>query len=112
MADPGMDSILVVTAPGAAVDGPAGRPLSPRAGFGEAVLRTSELAVTEVQQNMRSFLAQLQQVFSVETAAEGDFRMETGEVSACVTAEGKVGLLGIGANVEGSATVKLVFKRK
>jgi hypothetical protein len=111
MPEPASSSILIVTGAGEPVESRPGRPLQPRGTVGDAVVRVTETAVTDRKANMRAFLDHLQEILTVDAAMEGLFRMDSVEVSAEVTAEGKVGLLGIGATVEGSATVKLVFKR-
>ena len=88
----------------------AGRPLQAR-GFSEAVLSVTERGVEEVRENMTRFIRGVQKILAEGAAIGGEFRIEEVEVSAQLTAEGKIGFAGTGVNLQGETGLKLIFKR-
>ena len=103
------DTILIITSDPVMTELPDGRPLAPRArGTGP---RIHERRVDEVKASMTRFLGQMSDILTGASALGGGYAIDTVEVNAELTGEGKVGFLGTGTSVGGSAGFKIVFKR-
>ena len=104
------DTIVIFDVAVQSTGGPGGRPLQAR-GW-DVMVRASEQAVDLVQQNMTRFIKGVQSILADGAALVGAFQMDTVEVNAQITGEGKIGFAGTGATVEGVSSIKIVFKRK
>ncbi len=102
------DTLLIISGEQTSLSGE--RPLSARGKVSGGYL--SERGVTEVQANMSAFLRNLGKVLSLEDEGQGRFNVERVEVSAEITGDGRVGILGTGVNLGGSAGLKIVLRRK
>jgi len=90
---------------------PGERPLQPRLERpGRAVSRV-EVPYASLQANMRDFLDGTHGLVAQELARAGPYAVDTVEVAAQISADGKVGFLGTGVGIAGQASVKFVFKR-
>lgn len=67
--------------------------------------------VEVLRDNMRQFLAVLQEVLPTEMTTVGDFRVDEVEVSAEVTGEGSLMLLGTGVRAAGAGGIKFILRR-
>jgi hypothetical protein len=107
MADSGTGHILLIS--GISVRTGDSRP---ERGIGDALARAvSAVDVSVLSKNMESFLAQLRTILSPGAANVGGFEIAQVEVSAQITADGQVCLLGSGAKVEVQGWVKFVLRR-
>ena len=103
------DTILIITNDPVVTELPDGRPLAPRLrGTGP---RIHERRVDEVKASMTRFLGQMSDILAGASALGSGYAVDTVEVNAELTGEGKVGFLGSGASVGGSAGFKIVFRR-
>lgn len=77
--------------------------------------RTSKLIQVPVQQlaeNTQEFFASIDRILgSVRTQISG-YELEEVEIAATISATGKLTLLGNGAEVEGTSSIKFVLKKK
>jgi hypothetical protein len=107
MAESGPDHILLIA--GISARTGDGRP---ERGIGDALARAvSAVDVSVLAKNMESFLAQLRTILSPGATSVGGFQIAQVEVSAQITADGQVCLLGSGAKVEMQGGVKFVLRR-
>ena len=92
---------------------PDGRPLAPRQrrDAAAAAVRVTERSVEEVKANLSRFVSQVSDMLDAARSEIGGYVLETVEVAAEITGEGKVGFLGSGVNVGGSTSLKIVFRR-
>jgi hypothetical protein len=92
--------------------GPDGRPIHQR-GVMDAIRKLTGRAVpvAELQQNMTGFLTGIQEVIAKSDEMHGGFRLDTVEIDAQITADGKFALMGSSVGMSGSAGIKFVLKR-
>ena len=62
--------------------------------------------------NMQGFVKTVNEVLSQAALESKVYNLQTVEIQAQVSAEGKVGFLGMGAAAKGSAGMKIVFERR
>jgi hypothetical protein len=74
-------------------------------------LVSSALPIDTIKNNLDNFLASLNEMLpSVDKAKQG-YGLDSFEVAVSIDAKGQVGFLGTGAEVGGSATLTLTFKK-
>lgn len=69
------------------------------------------LEVDVLRENVAQFLSILEQMLPAEMASVGDFRLEEVEISAEITGEGSLMLLGTGVRAAGMGGIKFVLRR-
>ena len=87
--------------------GPSGRNRSHK--------RTSKLIQVPVQQlaeNTQEFFASIDRVLSAVRTQISEYELDEVEISASISASGKLTLLGNGAELEGTGSIKFVLKKK
>lgn len=102
------ETILVVGSPGDQ-DAPARR----ERGLGESreAHEISPVRVSELRKNIDTFFSQLQGILDTGNSRIGAFQIDQIEVTAQITGEGKVCLLGSGTSLGVSGGFKFVLKR-
>jgi hypothetical protein len=71
------------------------------------------LTKQELSQQIKQVTSTVMEALSeVEDTTEHTFCLESVDMSLVVSASGKIGLLGLGAEVGSSSTFRLVFKRR
>jgi hypothetical protein len=111
MSDDKPDTIIIIDAVELPAVPPGRRPLHPR-GLGDTALQVTERTVDEVRANMTRFLSGVQKILAEGAAIGGAFEIDTVEINAQVTGEGKIGFAGTGVNLKGDTGVKIIFKRQ
>lgn len=71
-----------------------------------------DVSVSILRENMEVFFRQLQKIVGPAQDAIGAFELSQIEVTARVTGEGKVCLLGTGAKMEVQGGIRFILKRK
>ena len=106
-------SIIVFDVESEQQAGPGGRPLQPR-GISDLLRKVAghSVAVDRVKRNITQFLSSVQDMLAEGADAAGDFRVDTVEIDAQISAEGQVGFMGSGVGMSGSAGIKFVLKRR
>jgi hypothetical protein len=108
MADKDAEQILIFT-------GLSEQPETGRVerGLGERILKrgVSAVSVSALKENMQMFFRQLQEIVGPGKETIGAFELSQIEVTAQVTGDGKVCLLGTGAKIEVQGGIKFVLKR-
>lgn len=61
---------------------------------------------------MTEFIDGVQEILSKGARISGEFRMETVEIQAEISMEGKIGFLGTVAAAKGQSQIKIVFQRQ
>ncbi|MDM8553539.1 hypothetical protein QUF75_02280 [Desulfococcaceae bacterium HSG7] len=81
--------------------------------FGDALKKEVLNSVNslELKKNVNIFLKNLTDILNTEPAEIGAFQIEQVEVSAQITAEGKIALMGSGAKVDVDGGLKFLLKR-
>ena len=102
------EKMLVVAAPKAPPEN-KGSVRGPRRGFPFENIQA--VSVSAVKKNMEAFFSQLQRIISPAKNKIGEFELSTIEITAQVTGEGKVCLLGTGVKVEAQGGIKFVLNR-
>ena len=69
------------------------------------------LPTETIKANLKNFLASLDQMLPDKEPPKTGYLLESFEVAVSIDATGKVGFLGTGAEVGGSATLTLSFKK-
>ena len=112
MPDPQEPTVLILDLESEPQAGPGGRPFQPR-GVLDAVRKLTGRAVPvgQLQENMTAFLTGVQEIVAKSADMQGGFRLETVEIDAQITAEGKFALMGSSVGMAGSAGIKFVLKR-
>ncbi len=88
------------------------RPLQPRLDYSKRATRVAVAVPFEsLHANMRTFLDGAHELLAQETERKDKYAVDSVEVSAQISADGKVGFLGSGVGISGEASVKFVFKR-
>ena len=87
-----------------------------QAGMGEKFLniigiRSTSLDSRYIQNKVTEFVSSMHEIISKSTHESKEFRVETVEVNAEISAEGQIGLMGTHAGMKGTAGIKFVFKR-
>jgi hypothetical protein len=82
-------------------------------GLGDRVLKraVSAVSVSALKENMQAFFRQLQEIVGPGKETIGAFELSQIEVTAQVTGDGKVCLLGTGAKIEVQGGIKFVLNR-
>ena len=99
-----------VPTPASATASAGARPLHAR-GVQDVIVRATERAVDDVRVNMARFVKSVQEILAEAASTAWQFEIDTVEISAQVSGEGKVGFAGTGINVRGDTGIKFVFKR-
>lgn len=89
---------------------PDERPLQARKLTRPAVQKV-ELPFTGLQESMRDFLDAAHGLLAQEFDRRGGFAVDSVEIAAQISADGKVGFLGTSVGLGGQASLKFVFKR-
>lgn len=82
-------------------------------GLGDRVLKraASAVSVSALKENMQAFFHQLQEIIGPGQETIGAFELSQIEVTAQITGDGKVCLLGTGAKIEVQGGIKFVLNR-
>lgn len=91
---------------------PGERPLEPRLERAGRGVNRVEIPFGSLQSSMRDFLDGAHGLLAQELARADPYAVDTVEVAAQISADGKVGFLGTGVGVGGQASVKFIFKRQ
>jgi hypothetical protein len=86
-------------------------PLQRGAGLRPPVSAARAIDVSVLRDNLTQFLTILEQILPQQMTTLGDFRLEEVEVTAEVTGEGSLMLLGTGVRATGLGGIKFVLKR-
>jgi len=105
------DTILILDSISERAEGPGIRPRHAR-GLKDHLVISSERGVGDVKASMKRFLEQVQSILAEGVDVGGDFRMDTVEVHAGITGEGRIGIAGVGMAAGGASGIKLVFTRR
>jgi hypothetical protein len=89
---------------------PDERPLQARRQT-RAPVQKVELPFGSLQESMRDFLDAAHGLLAQEFDRAGGFAVDSVEVAAQISADGKVGFLGTSVGLGGQASLKFVFKR-
>lgn len=89
---------------------PDERPLQARKLTRTAVQKV-ELPFRSLQESMRDFLDAAHGLLAQEFDRAGGFAVDSVEIAAQISADGKVGFLGTSVGLGGQASLKFVFKR-
>ena len=77
-----------------------------------STVEAKDIALEKLRTNFNNTMLQLRSLFAgALEQSVGDIGLDSIELNLEVTAEGKVGLLGMGATVTGTSGLKLTFKR-
>jgi hypothetical protein len=102
------EQILVIT-------GPSVQPAPGRVerGLGDSLLKkgVSALSVSVLKKNMNAFFDQLGEIVAPGAPTVGAFELSQIEITAQITGDGKVCLLGTGAKLEVQGGIKFVLNR-
>lgn len=81
--------------------------------FGDRVLKkaVNTVSVSTLKENMQAFFHQLQEIIGPGKETIGAFELSQIEVTAQVTGDGKVCLLGSGVKIEVQGGIKFILKR-
>jgi hypothetical protein len=87
------------------------------AGIGEKILRVfgiepAHVTVEKMQDNMANFVSNMQRIIDKSSSKFGQYKIDTVEVDARVTADGQIGLMGTHLGMSGEAGIKFNFKRR
>ena len=100
-------SILIVSDEGDAGEGVR----TMRGGVSKAAERVAAVDVSVLRSNVQRFLDQIHELVDAEGRRSSPFKVKRIQVSAQISAEGKVALLGSGAKVGTSGTVQFILER-
>src|SRR6476661_655013 len=75
------------------------------------VVKSKEIAVDDFKYSLSRFLLTVENILSTSKQRYGDFIMDSIEINAEVSADGKVGFMGTEVGVSGTHGIKFVFKR-
>jgi hypothetical protein len=73
--------------------------------------KAKELPIETLAKNVREFLAKMNKILADTPESAGSFKLKEFEVSAEVSASGKLGLLGSGVETSVSGGLKFTFQR-
>lgn len=87
-----------------------------QAGMGQKLLnvigiRSTSLDTNYIQNKVDEFVSSMHEIISKSTTESREFKVDTVEVNAEISAEGQIGLMGTHAGMKGTAGIKFVFKR-
>jgi hypothetical protein len=88
-----------------------GRPTSARGAPG-ATAQAVEANTNAIEESLTGFIETVKAMLEKVDDAKGDFRVDTVEVAAQVSTEGKVGFMGVGLGATASSGMKILFKRR
>jgi hypothetical protein len=75
------------------------------------VVKSKEIAVSDFKENLSKFLLDIEDILSISKDRYGNFIMESIEINADISADGKIGLMGTEVGISGTHGIKFVFKR-
>ena len=75
-------------------------------------VKAVEASVSTIEASLGSFVQTVRGMLAKVEGQAGEYGIDTVEVSAQVSTEGKVGFMGIGLAAKGSSGMKIVFKRR
>jgi hypothetical protein len=87
------------------------RPFQPR-GERELSVRVVEQGIEVLEQSMGTFLDAVNAMIAHSPEVTGGFEMDTVEVHAVIGGNGKIGFAGIGLQLQGSSSLKIVLRRR
>ena len=70
-----------------------------------------EFPIETLADNVRDFLTKVNKILSAAPESSGSFKLKEFEVSAEVSASGKLGLLGSGVEASATGALKFTFQR-
>lgn len=74
--------------------------------------RAVETSTGVIEQSLTGFIETVKSMLENVEDTSGDYQMETVEVAAQVSTEGKVGFMGVGLGANASSSMKIMFKRR
>lgn len=82
-------------------------------GLGDSILKRgpSAVSVSALKKNMQAFFGQLGEIVAPGAVTVGAFELSQIEITAQITGDGKVCLLGTGAKLEVQGGIKFVLNR-
>jgi hypothetical protein len=82
-------------------------------GLGDGILKRAAhaVSVSALKENMQTFFRQLQEIIGPGNETVGAFEISQIEVTAQITGDGRVCLLGTGAKIEVQGGIKFVLSR-
>ena len=91
----------------------AGRPTRARAEEKSSrTTRAVEASTGVIEQSLTGFIETVKSMLDNVEDTSGDYQMDTVEVAAQVSTEGKVGFMGIGLGANASSSMRILFKRR
>lgn len=81
-------------------------------GGGNTEPLVSSVGVSELRKNVDTFFRQISEILETDSFRAGAFQVDNVELSAQITGEGKICLLGSGTRLAVGGGLKFVFKRK
>jgi hypothetical protein len=86
------------------------------AGMGQKLLnaigiKSTSLDSDYIQNKVTEFVSSMHEIISKSAAESREFKVDTVEVNAEISAEGQIGLMGTHAGMKGTTGIKFVFKR-
>jgi hypothetical protein len=91
--------------------GGVARPTRARGESGAAT-RAVEASTGVIEQSLTGFIATVKSMLDKVDDSGGNFHVDTVEVAAEVSTEGKVGFMGVGLAASASSSMKILFARK
>jgi len=79
--------------------------------FSKAIVKPKEIVVNDFKENLSRFLQNMDDILTTSKRKYGDYIMDSIEINAEVSAEGKIGLMGSEVGVSGTHGIKFIFKR-
>ncbi|MEA3548287.1 MAG: hypothetical protein U9R66_11565 [Thermodesulfobacteriota bacterium] len=73
--------------------------------------RMVEVPSEELIANMSDFLENTQELLAQGEKTDGPYKVDTVEITAQISVEGKVGFMGSGLGLKGDTGIKFVFKK-
>jgi len=89
---------------------PDGRPVQPRL-IREAATRISEVSADTLRKSMGSFFAGIEELLESAPNMTSSYWLDKVEIHCQVSADGKVGVAGIGMGIKGDTGIKFVLQR-
>ncbi len=79
--------------------------------FKGLIVKSREIGVNDFKENLSRFLLSVEDILSTSKERYGSFSMESVEINAEVSADGKVGFMGTEVGISGTHGIKFVFKK-
>lgn len=105
-----IDKVLIFDVPD--VQASAGRPTRARGdGVSSRAARAFEASAATLEQSLVGFVETMREMLGKIDDAAGVYHLDTVEVAAEISTEGKVGFVGVGLGAQASSSMKILFKR-